>query len=79
MAMIVEIPNKRIILKIIARIIPINLALGCSSRDNLLEAIVMNIILSIPRTISKKVSVNKLIQTAGLEKSGKIKEARSII
>jgi len=44
-----------------------------------LEAIVMNIILSIPRTISKKVSVNKLIQTEGLEKSGKIKEARSII
>jgi hypothetical protein len=47
--------------------------------DNLLEAIVIKIILSMPRTISRKVSVNKLIQTAGLEKSGKIKEARSII
>jgi hypothetical protein len=58
---------------------PINLALGCSSMDNLLEAIVMKIILSIPRTISRKVSVNKLIQTAGLEKSGIMKEARSII
>jgi hypothetical protein len=79
MAMIVDIPNKRIILKTIASNMPINLALGCSSIDNLLEAIVMKIILSIPRTISRKVSVNKLIQTAGLEKSGNMKEVRSII
>jgi hypothetical protein len=79
MVIIVEIPNKRIILKIMASIIPMNLALGCSAILNLLEAIVINIILSIPKTISRKVSVNKLIQTEGSAKSGKTNEVRSSI
>jgi hypothetical protein len=79
MAIIVDIPNNKRTLKTMASIIPINLALGCSLRFNLFDAMVINMMLSIPRTISKKVRVNRLIQTAGSVKSGSTNEVSSSI
>jgi hypothetical protein len=58
------------ILKPIASIKPIVLAFFCLSGESLSEIIEMKIMLSTPRTISRKVRVSKLIHTAGSEKSG---------
>ena len=70
MAMNTDIPSNNRIRKIIARISPIFRALACSSRGNRLAAIVINMMLSMPKTISKKVSVSKATQISGLAKSG---------
>jgi hypothetical protein len=52
------IPNKRAILKTIANPKPIFLALGWSLGLSLEDTIEINTILSIPKTISKNVSVS---------------------
>ena len=75
----IEIPNNNTIRKTIARIRPILVALGRSSSGNLLEEMEIKIILSMPSTISRKVSVNRLIQTAAEPKSGFTKSIISCI
>ena len=53
-----------------ASIRPIFLALGWSLAGSLFDAIEIKMMLSIPSTISRNVSVNRLIQTSALAKSG---------
>jgi hypothetical protein len=59
-----EIPNKRPILKKRASINPSLLAFACCSTGNLLETIEIKMMLSTPRTISKKVKVSNAIQVS---------------
>jgi hypothetical protein len=64
--------SKRPMRNIIASKSPMVLAFFCLSGESLSEIIDIKIILSTPSTISRKVRVSKLNQTAGSEKSGNI-------
>lgn len=61
-----DIPNKRITRKIMARKRPMFLALGWSTLGSREAVMDMKMMLSIPKTISKKVKVNKLTKLSRL-------------
>ena len=76
MAISIDIPNSKAILKTIARTRPILVAFFCWCSGSLLDAIEMNMMLSTPRTISKNVNVRRLIQTVPLPQLGMSKRRK---